>query len=207
MEICYNHVLIYGKFEIIKNNFKERRSKCKPACALDTQDFLKCSCLYRDFSLVMDIWFKVMEKSWKSPGKVLEIHWSTCVITLNLALDAPSEHEVNVSLVGVFTVGRGYALKEILSVRPKVMWLLLPVLDPHRQRWISFWRTRAVRVLLPSWFPQCSVLLYIMSHVNMMILMEMRPFEKGRCSQSVWGSGGCIEDDGRFTPWARGGGD
>jgi len=26
---------------------------------------------YRDFSLAMNIWFKVMEKSWKSPGKNL----------------------------------------------------------------------------------------------------------------------------------------
>jgi len=82
MEICYNHMFIYAEFEIINMFFKERRSKYKPAYALDTQHFLNCSCLSRDFSLVMDIWFQVMEKSWKSHGKVMEIHWSTCVRTL-----------------------------------------------------------------------------------------------------------------------------
>jgi len=35
--------------------------------------FLNCACLYRDFSLVVEIWFKV-----------LEIHWSKCVRTLFL---------------------------------------------------------------------------------------------------------------------------
>jgi len=64
MEICY-HVFIYAEFDIINMFFKERRSKYKPAIALDTQDSLNCSCLYRDFSLVMEIWFKVREKSWK----------------------------------------------------------------------------------------------------------------------------------------------
>jgi len=56
MEICYSHMFIYAEFEIINIFFQERRSKCKPAYALDTQYFLNCSCLYRDFSLVMDIW-------------------------------------------------------------------------------------------------------------------------------------------------------
>jgi len=60
------------KFEIINVFFKERRSKYKPAYALDTQHVLNFSCLYRDFSLVMEIWFKV-----------LEIHWSKYVRTLN----------------------------------------------------------------------------------------------------------------------------
>jgi len=69
MEICYNHMLIYAEFEIINTFFKERRSKSKPAYALNTQHFQKCSCLYRDFSLVMEIWFKVLEKSWKSIGQ------------------------------------------------------------------------------------------------------------------------------------------
>jgi len=69
MEMCYNHMFIYAVFKIINIFFKERRSKCKPAYALDTQDFLNCSCLYRDFSLVMEIWLKVMEKSWKSIGQ------------------------------------------------------------------------------------------------------------------------------------------
>jgi len=54
----------YAEFEIVNTFFKERRSKYKPAYALDTHNFQKCSCLYRDFSLVMEIWFKVMEKSW-----------------------------------------------------------------------------------------------------------------------------------------------
>jgi len=63
MEICYNLMLIYAEFEIINMFFKERRSKYKPAYALITQHFLHFSCLYRDFSLVMEIWFKVMEKS------------------------------------------------------------------------------------------------------------------------------------------------
>jgi len=49
--------------------FKERRSKYQPAYALNMQHFLNCSCLYRDFSWVMVIWFKVMEKSWKSIGQ------------------------------------------------------------------------------------------------------------------------------------------
>jgi len=69
MEICYNHMFIYAKFEIINVFFKERRSKYKPAYALNTLHFQKCSCLYRDFSLVMKIWLNVLEKSWKSPGK------------------------------------------------------------------------------------------------------------------------------------------
>jgi len=68
MEICYNHMFIYTEFEIIMI-FKERRSKYKPAYALNTQNVKKCSCLYRDFSLVMEIWFKVMQKSWKSIGQ------------------------------------------------------------------------------------------------------------------------------------------
>jgi len=67
MEMCYNHI-IYAEFEIINMIFKERRSKYKPAYALYTQHFL---CSYRDFSLVMEIWFKV-----------LEIHRSKCVRTL-----------------------------------------------------------------------------------------------------------------------------
>jgi len=69
MEMCHHHMLIYVEFEIINIFFKERRSKCKPAIALNTQHFLQFSCLYRDFSLVMEIWFNVMEKSWKSIGQ------------------------------------------------------------------------------------------------------------------------------------------
>jgi len=71
MEICYNHMFIYAKFEIINMFFKERRSKYKPAYAPNLQHFQKCSCLYRDFmfGLVMEIWFTVMEKSWKSIGQ------------------------------------------------------------------------------------------------------------------------------------------
>jgi len=71
MEICYNHMFIYAEFEIINMFFEERRSKYKPAYALYTQLFLNCSCLYRDFSLVMEIWLKVMEKSRKSHGNPL----------------------------------------------------------------------------------------------------------------------------------------
>jgi len=69
MEICYIHVFLYAEFEIIQIFFKERRSKYKPAYALNTQHFLNFSYLYRDFSLVMGIWFKVLEKSWKSTGQ------------------------------------------------------------------------------------------------------------------------------------------
>jgi len=75
MEICYNHLFIYAEFEIINYFFKERCSKYKPAYALNTQSFLQFSCLYRDFSLVMEIWFKV-----------LEIHWSKCARTLNASV-------------------------------------------------------------------------------------------------------------------------
>jgi len=60
-------MFIYAEFEIINIFFKERRSKYKPAIALKRQ----FSCLYRDFSLVMDIWLKVME-----------IYSSKCVRTL-----------------------------------------------------------------------------------------------------------------------------
>jgi len=70
MEMCYNHMFIYAEFEIIMF-FKERRSKYKPAYALNTQRVLHVSCLYRDFSLVLEIWFKL-----------LEIHLSKCVRTL-----------------------------------------------------------------------------------------------------------------------------
>jgi len=66
MEICCNHMFIYAEFEIINMFFKEKRSKHKPAYALNTLNVLNCSCFYRDFSLVMEIWFKVLEKSWKS---------------------------------------------------------------------------------------------------------------------------------------------
>jgi len=77
MELCYNHMFIYAEFEIIYMFFKERRSKYKPAYALNTRNVLNCSCLYRDFSLVMEIWFKVMEKSWNIPGKVMEKLWKS----------------------------------------------------------------------------------------------------------------------------------
>jgi len=56
-------MFIYAEFEIIIMFFKERRSKYKPAYALDTQHFQNVACLYRDFSLVMDMWLKVLEKS------------------------------------------------------------------------------------------------------------------------------------------------
>jgi len=62
-------MFIHAEFEIINIFFKERRSKYKPAYALDTQNVLQFSCLYRDFSLVMEIWFEVLEKSWKSIGQ------------------------------------------------------------------------------------------------------------------------------------------
>jgi len=68
MEMCYNHI-IYAELEIIIMFFKERRSKYQPAYALKTQNVRHFLCLYRDFSLVMDICFKVMEKSWKSIGQ------------------------------------------------------------------------------------------------------------------------------------------
>jgi len=71
MEICFNHMFIYAEFEIINMFFKEKRSKYKPEYALNTHNVLNLSCFYRDFSLVMDIWFKVME-----------IHQSKCVRTL-----------------------------------------------------------------------------------------------------------------------------
>jgi len=67
--MCYIHMFIYAEFEIINKFIKERCSKYKPAYALDTQNVLNFSCFYRDFSLVMDIWFKVLEKSWKSIGQ------------------------------------------------------------------------------------------------------------------------------------------
>jgi len=67
--MCYNHMFVDGEFEIINIFLKERRSKYKLAYALNTQHFLHFSCLYWDFSLVMNIWFKVMEKSWKSTGQ------------------------------------------------------------------------------------------------------------------------------------------
>jgi len=76
LEKSWKFVIITCSFmrslKIIKMFFTERRSKYKPAIALNTQNVLNCSCLYRDFSLVMEIWFKVME-----------IHWSKWVRTLN----------------------------------------------------------------------------------------------------------------------------
>jgi len=72
MEMCYNHMFIYAEFEIIiMFFFKERRLKYKPAYILNTQNVLHFLCLYRGFSLVMEICFKVMEKSWKSHGNPL----------------------------------------------------------------------------------------------------------------------------------------
>jgi len=64
-EMCYDHMFIYAEFKIMNMFFKERRSKYKPACALDTPNVLYFLCLYRDFSLVWEICFKVLEKSWK----------------------------------------------------------------------------------------------------------------------------------------------
>jgi len=64
-------MFIHGEFEIIHIFLKERRSKNKPAIALNTQNVLQFSYLYRDFSLVMEIWSKVLEKSWKSHGNPL----------------------------------------------------------------------------------------------------------------------------------------
>jgi len=71
MEMCYNHMFIYAEFEIINMFFKERRTKYKPAYTLYAQHFLNFACLYWDFSLVMEICFKVLEKSWKSIGQHL----------------------------------------------------------------------------------------------------------------------------------------
>jgi len=61
----------FMEFEIMNMFFKERRSKYKPAYALNTLHFQTCSCLYRDFTLVMEIWFKVLEKSWKSMSQTV----------------------------------------------------------------------------------------------------------------------------------------
>jgi len=79
-------MFIHAEFEIINNFFKERRSKYKPAIALNTQNVLQFSCLYWDFSLVMGIW-----------SKVLEIHWSKCVRTLL---------SINLVLIIIFTFSR-----------------------------------------------------------------------------------------------------
>jgi len=63
---CVNVVLVIRvrtgmeNLEKLINYFKERRSKYKTAYALNLHNFQKCSCLYRDFSLVVDIWFKVL---------------------------------------------------------------------------------------------------------------------------------------------------
>jgi len=67
--MCYNHMFIYAEFKIIDMFFKEGCSKYKPEYALNMQNVLNCSCVYRDFSLVMEMWFKVMEKSWKCIGQ------------------------------------------------------------------------------------------------------------------------------------------
>jgi len=60
------------EFDIINMFFFKRRSKYKPAYALNTRNFLNFSCLYRDFSLVLEIWFKVLEihisQNVRSPG-------------------------------------------------------------------------------------------------------------------------------------------
>jgi len=39
-EMCYNHMFIYAKFEIMNMFLKERHSKYKPAYALNTQNVL-----------------------------------------------------------------------------------------------------------------------------------------------------------------------
>jgi len=62
-------MFINAEFEIINMFFKERRSKYKPAYALNTQIVLYFSCLYRNFSLFMEIWLKGLEKTWKSIGQ------------------------------------------------------------------------------------------------------------------------------------------
>jgi len=78
MEMCYNHMFIYAEFKIMNVCFKERRSKYKPTYALNTHNFLNW-----DFSLVMEIWFKVMEKSMgfdfkgiKNDLLTIELSWS-----------------------------------------------------------------------------------------------------------------------------------
>jgi len=46
MNMCYNHMFIYAEFEIIIMFFQKRRSKYKPAYALNTQHVIHFLCLY-----------------------------------------------------------------------------------------------------------------------------------------------------------------
>jgi len=75
LEMCYN-------FEIINMFFKERRSKYKPAYALNTQNVL-----YFFVYTELSVWsWKFVLKSCKSPGNPL----AKCVRTLLLV--TPREH-------------------------------------------------------------------------------------------------------------------
>jgi len=125
MEMCYNHMFIYTEFEIINVFFKERRSKYKPAYALNMHNVQNYSCLYRDFSLVMEIWFKVME-----------IQRSKCVRTLGNSCVCCS-HAQSQEVCGSLTL-QHHMLEPVQRV-PRYEMLLkdylkkLPQDDPDRQ--------------------------------------------------------------------------
>jgi len=69
MEMCY-HMFIYAEFEMMNMFFlKKDAQNISRRTLLIRNFFLHCSCLYWDFSLVMEIWFKVLEKSWKPIGQ------------------------------------------------------------------------------------------------------------------------------------------
>jgi len=57
MEICDNHMFIYGEFEIINMFFKERRSKYKPAYALILS--------IRTIFLIFHVYTEISVWSWK----------------------------------------------------------------------------------------------------------------------------------------------
>jgi len=72
-------MFIYAEFEIINVFFKERRSKYKPAYALNIAQFSKL------FMFIPRFQFGHGNLVY-SHGKVLEIHWSKCVRTLTISI-------------------------------------------------------------------------------------------------------------------------
>jgi len=149
--------------------------------------FKKFSCTHRDFSLVMEIWFKV-----------LEIHWSTCVRTL---LRGPPDKHFNcvmkVSFSGCQSECLGYSLTRSFRA---FMWgrsgCLVPVsvLGSRSVLDVRF-SMRSHRswglVFLFSCTPRCLLESTLVTGTGGVRLL-LSPFWSCWC----WVSGGCCLTDG-----------
>jgi len=78
MGMCY-HILIYAEFEIINMVFLKKDAQNISRRTLSIRQIFYIFHVYTEIS----VWSWTFGlKSWKSHGKVMEIHWSECVRTL-----------------------------------------------------------------------------------------------------------------------------